>query len=77
MSKSEREILAHEMERYAERHDTAVTTLGRLAGNGGDFYARLISGKGRMFPETLDKVRDYMRDNPDGPPKKTEDIAAA
>lgn len=34
----------------------SVSTLGRLAGQGGRFHERLREGR-RVWPETIDKVR--------------------
>ena len=55
-------ILA-EMDDYAKAAGIAVGTIGKEAGQGGNFYARLQSGK-RAWPETIAKVRAYMAANP-------------
>lgn len=48
-----------EMRQFAGASGMSVSTLGRLAGCGGNFYARLESGR-RAWPETVQKVRDYI-----------------
>lgn len=67
MDKEDRKKLAAEMVKYAGQTDQAVTTIGRLAGNGGDFFKRLQDERVRIWPETLQKQRDFMAANP---PKK-------
>ena len=63
------DILKHELEEYARRAGISVSTLGRLAGQGGDFYQRISRGC-RVWPETSEKVRAYMAENP--PTKQTD-----
>lgn len=57
--------LLSEMDTYSAEAGITPQTLGRLAGQGGNFYKRLKEGK-RSWPETMDKVRDWMRRNPPG-----------
>lgn len=65
MNEEERQRLIASMRAYADQVGIAPSTLGRLAGNGGDFYARLTAGN-RIWPETGRKVTDYMAENPVG-----------
>ena len=55
-------ILA-EMDDYAKAAGIAPATIGKEAGQGGQFYGRLMAGK-RAWPETIAKVRAYMAANP-------------
>lgn len=50
------EILAAEIEAAADAMGIAPSTVGKLAGQGGNFYKRLKSGK-RVWPETAASVR--------------------
>lgn len=54
---SEAHPLLQEMKSAAAELGIAVSTLGRIAGQGGKFHERLMSGK-RVWPETEAKVRD-------------------
>lgn len=51
--------LLSEIEEFAERVGCAPSVVGRKAGQGGRFYARLKEGR-RCWPETAEKVREYM-----------------
>jgi hypothetical protein len=54
--------LVAEMEAAASRIGIEPSTLGERAGQGGRFYARLKEGK-RVWPETAQKIRDWINDN--------------
>lgn len=55
--------LVAEIEAYCERAGMAETTFGRKALNDGKVVSRLRSG-GRVWPETAERVRQFIRDNP-------------
>ena len=57
---SEIEKLISELEGYAAEFGLSPATLGERVGQGGRFYARLKEGR-RVWPETIEKVRDRMR----------------
>lgn len=59
--KTASEQLADEIEATARALNMQPTTIGRIAGQGGNFYERLRAGK-RVWPETSEKVRARMRD---------------
>lgn len=50
-----------ELEAAAALLGKAPSTIGREAGQGGRFYARMCAGK-RCWPETADRVRAHIRD---------------
>lgn len=50
------ETLKAEIEATAEKLGIAPSTVGKRAGQGGQFYQRLCDGK-RVWPETADAVR--------------------
>ncbi len=52
-----------EIDTYLAKTEMAPSTLGLKAINDGKAVNRLRSGK-RMWPETIDKLRQFMRDNP-------------
>ena len=59
--------LAGEMEAFCEearKHGVTISpsTVGERAGQGGRFYQRMPDGR-RLWPETAEKVRAWMRDN--------------
>jgi hypothetical protein len=57
------EKLVADVDAFLKRIDSEMTetTFGRLAVNDGKFVPRLRAG-GRMWPETEQKVRDFMAD---------------
>lgn len=57
------EALIAEIDAYCGQAGISPATLGRQAGQGGNFYKRLREGR-RSWPETMEKVRQYMRENP-------------
>lgn len=63
MEHTNHQELADAMLLYAQECGCAVTTLGARARCGGNFYERLLAGK-RIWPETKQKVWDYMANNP-------------
>ena len=58
--KHESQNLLAEIEAFAAETGLAETTLGRKAVNDGKLAARLRAGK-RVWPETAERVRDFMR----------------
>ena len=72
---TEIERLVSEIETYARRAGISPSTVGERAGQGGRFYKRLKEGR-RAWPDTIEKVRRYMEDNPP-PPPETKDSEAA
>lgn len=59
----DRKALIAEVEKYAAAKEWAPSTVLSYAGLGGQGWQRLIDGK-RMFPETLQKVIDFMVTHP-------------
>lgn len=68
--------LISEMEAYAKRAGISPATVGRNAGQGGTFYGRLRKGC-RAWPETIEKVRAYMRANPADKSRKSACMSVA
>lgn len=60
---AEKAAVIDEIERYCAETGIRPTTFGRLVGQGGNFFARLLDGKTSPRWETLQKVRDYIADN--------------
>ncbi len=58
---SERRSLELEIEAFLKRWDLSASTFGRLAVNDGKFFTELKKGR-RVWPETADRVRSFMRD---------------
>ncbi len=56
--------LLKEVDRYLSKAKLSEATLGRKAVNDGKAIKRLRSG-GRMWPETAQRLRQFMADNPD------------
>lgn len=52
--------LLREIDGFLEQSGIAETTFGRLSVNDGKFVQRIRSG-GRVWPETAEKVRDFIR----------------
>lgn len=48
---------------YCAERGIKLSTLGKYAVGDGSLFARLMAGR-RCFPDTLDRVREYMRKNP-------------
>ena len=71
---SEREKLIEEIDRFVARTGVAESRLGMEAVGNPSFVLRLRKGK-RIWLDTADKVRAYMRDY--RPPKKNPKGAAA
>ena len=59
----DRTKLIAEIDAYCSQAGISPKTLGRKAGQAGSFYVRLKAGK-RSWPETIEKVRAYMQENP-------------
>lgn len=57
--------LITEIENAAARLNVAPSTIGERAGQGGRFYIRLKEGA-RVWPETAQKVRDWIATNAGG-----------
>lgn len=55
--------LIKEIETYCREANLAITTFGRKATNDGKFVNRIRNG-GRCWPETEEKVRRYIANNP-------------
>lgn len=55
--------LLKEIAAYTRRAGMAESTFGLRAVNDGKLVARLSDG-GRIWPETIDRVRSFMRENP-------------
>lgn len=55
------DALRAEIEAKAAELSLAPSTIGRMAGQGGKFYERLIAGK-RVWPETIDAVRSKLQE---------------
>ena len=72
---TEIERLVSEIETYARRSGISPSTVGERAGQGGLFYRRLKEGR-RAWPDTIEKVRRYMSDNPPPVPEATKSEAA-
>lgn len=64
------EILA-EVDAFLIRTGMAESTLGRKALNDGKGISRLREGK-RMWPETIQKLRDFMVSAAESPPLSPE-----
>lgn len=62
-----------EVDGYLADSRITETTLGKKAVNDGKAIPRLRAGK-RMWPETIQKLRDFMRENP--PSQKASGEAA-
>ncbi len=60
---TEQERIIAEIDTYCRFAKIAPSTLGMRAGYSGKFYERMCAGK-RAWPETLDRIRRYMADNP-------------
>ena len=59
----DRARLIEEIESYASAAGLEPSTVCRYAGQGGGFWRRLIAGR-RIYPETLEKIRTFMAENP-------------
>ena len=59
----DRARLIEEIEAYASAAGLEPSTVCRYAGQGGGFWRRLTAGR-RIYPETIEKVREYMAENP-------------
>lgn len=55
--------LIEEIEAYCIQAGIAESTFGKKAMGDGKFVKSLRGGR-RMYPENIDRVRSYMRDNP-------------
>ena len=67
------EQIIAEIESYCREARIAETTFGKRANVGGDFVGRVRNGASCTYA-TVDKIRQYMRDNPAVPaptPKHT------
>lgn len=56
---------------FLEKTGMAESTLGRKALNDGKAIARLRAGK-RMWPETIDKLRDFIATDAETSPQHVE-----
>lgn len=63
--------LIKEIEAYCKAAGIAPTTFGRLSGAGGTFISRLRAGGGCTM-RTVEKIRQYMADNPAPSPAPSE-----
>lgn len=52
-----------EAQAYCAERGIKLSTLGKYAVGDGSLFARLMAGR-RCFPDTLDRVREYMKANP-------------
>lgn len=57
------ETLLAEVDRYLEMTGLSPATLGKKAVNDGKCIDRLRGGK-RAWPETVARIRQFMKDNP-------------
>lgn len=71
---SDAHSLLGEMEAAAAELGVSVSTLGRLAGQGGKFHERLRNGR-RVWPETIEKVRSTILRERELRAKPPEDAA--
>ena len=60
---SETEQLLKDIEAYCTAMGIAETTFGKKAVKDGRFCQRIRDG-GRTWPETIERIRKYMADNP-------------
>lgn len=66
-----REQLIAEIEAFLNKHQMAPSRFGELAVNSKGFVTRLVSGQTSPTLDTVEKVRDFMRDyQPPPNPKK-------
>lgn len=57
------EQIIQEMLAYCKVAGISPATLGREAGQGGNFFARMKQGK-QAFPSTIEGIRLHMEENP-------------
>ena len=55
-----------EIEDYCAEVGWKTSTFSRIAAGDGKFFKRIAAG-GRCWPETVEKIRSYMADNPPKP----------
>lgn len=67
--------LLREIDEYLAHTGMAQTTFGRLAVNDGKFVGRLRTGK-RAWPETHERVRQFIQDHRQGAPAPKRPEAA-
>ena len=69
-------VLLAEIESYLSHSGEAASTFGFKAVNDGKFVARLRSGA-RAWPETVQRVRDYIASQPTNTPRHSRAVFPA